>query len=281
MRRALTLLVCVGLALAVFPAAIRGDDAEEQQAAIPDLMVLPPSMYMSGYAPHMGVNSNLASNDLDPAFVAAVQKKKKAKKEKAKEKKKKAEMPAAFDTADYDNLPTDKQLDGDVVRLRYAPGATPDMSEESLPKGLLPPPGCTDSEAINDIKLWNVLTSKITSTKQSVVKYAKWLKAADASLKKVKSQVSMTKKNKGTIEAAIKNMIRQRREIVKRLKTKKLKRDLDVAEEKMKQLKEYGAKLGATKASLVEGTTSMKREVGTLERGVDELRKFGVDPEDD
>lgn len=104
---------------------------------------------------------------------------------------------------------------------------------------------------------------------------------ADLAIKKVKKQISLTKKNKALIVNAIKAMTKQRRDVVKRLKTKKLTRDLEQAETKMKQLQEYGAKLGATKMSLVQGTTTMKRRVGVLSDGIKQLRQFGADPEMD
>jgi len=280
MRRAIVLLVCLALVAVSAREAAQGG-VEEQEGYIPSVMALPPS-YMGDFNPHMNMNSELTKNFL-PALIAQKIKKKVQDKKSAKKvvEEKKQKLPMAFDVADLKNLPTDKQLPGDVVRLAYAPGALPDLSEEVLPQELLPPPDCPDEDARNDVKLWNLLTSKISGTKASVVKYKKWLKGADLAIKKVRKQISLTKKNKALIDNAIKAMGKQRREIVKRLKTKKLTRDLEQAETKMKQLQEYGAKLGATKMSLVQGNTQMKRRVGVLADGIKQLRSYGVDPEDD
>jgi len=184
---------------------------------------------------------------------------------------------SAFDVFDWKKIPTDKQLPGDVVRLRHAPGAVPPLNDEALPKNLLPPAGCSDPNQTNDVKLWNTLTTKIAHAKVTGIKYQKWLKAADVAFKKVKLQIKLTKKNHGLIQKAIKGMSHQRRQIVKRLKAAKLKRDLEVAQTKMKQLNAYGKVLGRTKSSLVEGFGSMNKRVKFLKRGMKDLRKFGED----
>jgi len=184
---------------------------------------------------------------------------------------------SAFDVFDWKKIPTDKQLPGDVVRLRHAPGAVPPLNNDALPKNLLPPAGCTDPNQTNDVKLWNTLTTKIAHAKTTGIKYQKWLKAADLAFKKVKAQIKLTKKNHGLIQKAIKGMTHQRRQIVKRLKAAKLKRDLEEAQKKMKQLNAYGKVLGRTKSSLVEGFGSMNKRVKFLKRGMKDLRKFGED----
>jgi hypothetical protein len=184
---------------------------------------------------------------------------------------------SAFDSLDWKKIPTDKQLPGDVVRLRHAPGAVPPLNEEVLPQSLLPPPGCKDANSLNDVKLWNQLTTKIKQAKVTGVKYAKWLKAADVAFKKVKAQIKLTKKNHGLIKKAVAGMIHQRRQIVKRLKASKLKIDLVAAEAKMKKLNAYGKVLGRTKSSLVEGKSSMTRRVKQLKGGIKSLQTFGND----
>jgi len=289
--RAIVLVVLLAVVVASAESVVRdstGEQAPDVSSYIPGL--LSPPSFDGDYNPHMNVNSEL-SKEMNPILVEQLklrkiiakkaEAKKAAKKEVVKKKEEKVELPQAFDVADFKNMPTDKQLPGEIVRLRYAPGALPDLSEEALPRELLPPPNCPDEDAKNDVKLWNMITSKIGDTKASIVKYDKWLKGADLALKKVKKQVSLTKKNRAIIDNAIKTMTQQRRDIVKRLKTKKLTRELEAAEVKMKELQEYGAKLGATKSSLVEGTTTMKRRVGLLMDGMKELRSFGVDPEDE
>jgi len=183
----------------------------------------------------------------------------------------------AFDAFDWKKIPTDKQLPGDVVRLRHAPGAVPPLNEEALPKNLLPPAGCSDPNQTNDVKLWNTLTTKLKHAKTTGIKYQKWLKAADLAFKKVKAQIKLTKKNFGLIQKAIKGMTHQRRQIVKRLKAAKLKRDLEVAQKKMKELNAYGKILGRTKSSLAEGFSSMNKRVKVLKTGMKSLQKFGED----
>ncbi len=183
----------------------------------------------------------------------------------------------AFDSLDWKKIPTDKQLPGDVVRLRHAPGAVPPLNEEVLPKSLLPPPGCKDANSINDVKLWNQLTSKIKHAKVTGIKYAKWLKAADVAFKKVKAQIKLTKKNHNLIKKAVAGMAHQRRQIVKRLKAAKLKVDLQTAEAKMKKLNAYGKILGRTKSSLVEGKSSMTQRVKHIKSGIKSLQTFGND----
>jgi len=201
------------------------------------------------------------------------------KKAKQGNKKKAADASglSAFDAFDWKKIPTDKQLPGDVVRLRHAPGAVPPLNEEVLPKSILPPPGCSDPNQLNDVKLWNTLTTKIKHAKVTGLKYTKWLKAADLAFKKVKAQIKLTKKNFGLIQKAVRGMTHQRRQIVKRLKAAKLKRDLEAAQAKMKQLNAYGKVLGRTKSSLVEGFGTMNRRVKVLKSGMKELTKTGND----
>lgn len=196
---------------------------------------------------------------------------------KGKQKATNAAGLSAFDSIDWTKIPTDKQLPGDVVRLRHAPGAVPPLNEEVLPKSLLPPPGCKDANQVNDVKLWNTLTTKLKAAKQTGVKYQKWIKGADIAYKKIKAQIKLTKKNYGLITKAIKGMTHQRRQIVKRLKAAKLKADLKVAQAKMKKLNAYGKVLGRTKSSLVEGHSSMNRRVKLIKRSIKDLRTFGKD----
>src|SRR5690606_33104339 len=98
--------------------------------------------------------------------------------------------------------------------------------EEVLPRHLLPPKDCKDPNHVNDVKLWRKLTKKIRLTKLTAAKYKRWLKAAKIALAKVRAQIALTHKNSKIVNRAIKGMIEQRRQIVKRLKSYKLKRDL-------------------------------------------------------
>jgi len=180
-----------------------------------------------------------------------------------------------FDSADFANLPSDKQLPGDVVRIRNAPGAVPNLNEDVLPQVLIEK--CKSPDAINDIKLWNKLTAKIKTAKATKKKYDKWLKVAQMALKKLEGQITTTKINQNTINRAIDGMSHQRRQIVKRLKSIKLKADLEAAKKKMKKLNAYGKILGRTQSSLVQGKEQMSRRVKTLKKGIKHLQTFGQD----
>lgn len=183
----------------------------------------------------------------------------------------------AFDSIEFANMPNDKQLPGDIVRLRNAPGAVPLLNEEVLPKSLLPPKGCSDPNHVNDVKLWKSLTKKLQGAKSTLVKYKKWSAVADLAIKKVAAQVQQTTRNTNVVSKAIMGMNFQRRQVVKRLKSYKLKNELEKASKKMEELNEYGRVLGATKQSLVEGNSEMLRKVRFLKRGMKDLQTFGED----
>lgn len=188
-----------------------------------------------------------------------------------------ATVTGAFDSVEFGNLPNDKQLPGDIVRLRNAPGAVPLLNEEVLPKSLLPPKGCNDPNHVNDIKLWKSLTKKLQNAKSTLAKYKRWSAVANVAIKKVATQVQQTTRNTNVVSKAILGMNFQRRQVVKRLKSYKLKNELESATKKMEELNEYGRVLGATKESLVEGNSDMLRKVRFLKRGMKDLQTFGED----
>jgi hypothetical protein len=182
-----------------------------------------------------------------------------------------------FDDMDWLNVPTDKQLPGDLVRLRHAPGAVPLLNEEILPRNLLPNANCKDPNHVNDVRLWKTITKKLRSAKTSLAKYKKWTAAAQAALKRVGAQIRQTTKNSMVLNKAIRGMTHQRRQVIKRLKAYRLKNDLDMAQKKMEQLTEYGNQLAVARAKATGGNEDMIGKIKLLKKGMQDLKTAGQD----
>jgi hypothetical protein len=178
---------------------------------------------------------------------------------------------------DFSTIPHDRQIDGNVAELINAPGFVPAMNEEVLPGSLIPPAGSKDANSLNDVKLWKILTTKIKSAQATKHKYGKWLKTAAKASKKVKSQIKLTGRNEKNIHKAIKGMTHERRQIVNRIKSAKLKRDLKKAQEKLTKMDEFGTRLSTTAGQLTSGKNTMQKRVKMLKGSLKDLRTIAAD----
>jgi len=149
-----------------------------------------------------------------------------------------------FDSLDWGNIPSADTMPGSLVRLTNAPGAMPAFSEDILPKSLFPSKKCPNPSQAAEVKAWAKLTQRIKRGKATIIKYTKWATAARAALKKIATQARTTKNNVKSLNQAIRGMKYQRKQLVKRLKSYKLKAQLDRAAQRMMEIQGISRQIG-------------------------------------
>jgi len=176
-------------------------------------------------------------------------------------------------------MPTDKQLPGDVVQLKHAPGAAPVSDEEKIPKTLLlgADEKTDDPNYKHDIELWGKITKAIKLAKKKIPPFRKWNTAAVLAVRRIKAQLDQTKKNTQIMNDVMEELMKKRRKSVTKLKEWKLKADLEVAEKEMKAAEALGSEIVKQHTLLAPDAEELARKVRTLERGLKELRVAGQD----
>jgi len=176
-------------------------------------------------------------------------------------------------------MPTDKQLPGDVVQLKHAPGAAPVSDEEKIPKTLLlgADEKTDDPNYKHDIELWGKITKAIKLAKKKIPPFRKWNTAAVLAVRRIKAQLDQTKKNTQIMNDVMEELMKKRRKSVMKLKEWKLKADLEVAEKEMKAAEALGSEIVKQHTLLAPDAEELARKVRTLERGLKELRVAGQD----
>lgn len=178
---------------------------------------------------------------------------------------------------DFADMPSAAQLRGSFVKLKFAPGQNIN-DEDVLPVALVPPKKGATGVEIMDYKLWNEMSGKIHVTAGSLNKYKRWIQGASLALAKVKEQLAHTQQNKLVLEKGLEAMKYQRLQILKRLKSYKLKRDLDAATKRMKKLKEYSDYLSKNKKSLTGHRAALQKRLDVVNKTLQTLKEKHEDP---
>lgn len=174
--------------------------------------------------------------------------------------------------SDFSEMPGSEQLNGAFVKLQFAPGQSLN-DEDVLPAHLIAPKSTATANEIMDAKLWREMTAKIHLTGKSLKKYNRWIQGAAIALSKVEDQLKATQENKGVIERGLSSMKYQRLQILKRLKSYKLKRDLEAAEKRMAQLKGYSEYLSKNKKDLTNHENSLVKRLTKVTATLEKLRE--------